>query len=137
MSVTLSVAARNAAINAIAALIDGGSGAGKIEFRSGEPPASIADADSGSLLATLALSDPAFSAASGGSATAGGIASDLSVDTSGTVGYFRVKDSAGTAVLQGTVGLTSSGADIEFDVVAWVEGGVVAVTALTMPMPAL
>lgn len=136
MSVTLSVAARNAAINAIAALIDGGPGQGKIEFRTGAPPATPADADSGSLLATLLLSDPSFGAASGGSAAAGTVTADLSVDTSGTAGHFRIKDSTGTVVLQGTVGLTSSGADIEFDVVAWAEGGVVAITSLSMPMPA-
>ncbi|NJO82882.1 MAG: hypothetical protein HC828_08715 [Blastochloris sp.] len=56
----ISVAAQQAACDAIVDLIDGGSGAGYIEVRTGAPPATPATANSGTLLATLPMSDPAF-----------------------------------------------------------------------------
>lgn len=136
MTLAISDAARNAACNSVVDLIDGGSGAGTIEFRTGAAPASPGDPDSGTLLATLTFTDPAFGAASSGQATADAIASDTDVDTSGTPGHFRVKDSAGNVIMQGSVGLTGAGADAEFDSVTWVEGGTVAISAMTVTMPA-
>jgi hypothetical protein len=120
-------------VDAVTALIDGGSGAGTLAFRTGAAPTNVGDADSGTLLATCTFSDPSFGAASSGTATANAITSDTNVDNSGTPGYFRVKDSAATVVLQGSVG--TSGADINFNSVTWVAGGTVAISSLTLTQP--
>ena len=56
---TLSTAARNAAVDAVTALVDGGAGAGKLKIK-----------DSTTLLAEITLEDPAFGAAASGTGTA-------------------------------------------------------------------
>lgn len=129
----ISTAARNAACNAIAALVDGGPLAGILQIRTGPPPSSTADPDSGTLLATLTFSDPAFAAAIGGAASANAIAPDVSVDATGTAGHFRIKDSLGTVVMQGTVG--TGGADLNFNTTAFVAGGTAAITSLQLVVP--
>lgn len=58
--------ARTAAINASANYIAGQLDGGTIEIRTGAKPANTSDADSGTLLATIVLPDPAYQAASGG-----------------------------------------------------------------------
>ena len=125
---------RSAMIDALVDAIDGGASAGTIEFRTGSAPANTTDADTGTLLATLTFSDPAFGAASNGVATASAITSDTNVDASGTPGYFRIKDSNGVVIAQGSV--STSGADINFDSVTWVAGGTAAISSLTMTQPA-
>ena len=104
----ISTAARNAACDAIVDLVDGGAGAGTIQIRTGAAPTAPSDADTGTLLATLTFSDPAFGAASSGVATASAITSDTNVDDTGTAAHYRVKDSNGTVIWQGNV--STSGA---------------------------
>jgi len=129
----ISDAARNAACDAIVDLLAAG-GAGSLQFRTGSAPTNTTDADSGTLLATCALSATAFGAASSGTATAAAIASDTNVDASGTPGHFRAKSGAGTVVLQGSVG--TSGADANFNSTSWVAGGTVAISSMTVTVPA-
>jgi len=133
MAFKISDLARSAACNAIVDLLDVG-GAGTLTFRTGAAPAATTDADSGTLLATCPFAAEAFGAASAGVATAAAITSDSSVDASGTPEHFRAKSGAGTVIFQGTVG--TSGANINFDSVTWVAGGTVAVSALTVTVPA-
>jgi hypothetical protein len=130
----ISDAARNAMVDALVDLLDAGSGAATLAFRTGTAPASLGTAETGTLLATCTFSDPAFGSSASGTATANAITSDTNVDASGTPGYFRAKDSDGTAVFQGSVGLSAS--DINFDSVTWVAGGTVSVTSLTVTQPA-
>jgi hypothetical protein len=130
----LSTAARNGACDAIVDLIDGGSGAGTIEIRTGAAPTNPGDADSGTLLATLTFSDPAFGAASSGTATASAITQDSNVDASGTAAHFRIKDSNGTVIMQGSVG--TSGADINFTTTTFVMSGTCSISSLTVTVPA-
>lgn len=130
----LSNLTRSAMINAVTAAIDGGAGAGTIEFRTGTAPTNTTDADSGTLLATCTFSDPSFGAASSGVATANAITGDSSVDASGTPLHFRIKDSNGVVIAQGSVG--TSGADINFNTVTWILGGTVAISSLTLTQPA-
>ncbi len=132
----ISVAARNAACNAIVDLIDAGAGAGTLQIRSGAPPATPATADSGTLLATLTFSDPAFGNASTGVATASAITSDSSADASNDAGHFRVKDSDGNVIMQGTAGEAADTPDMTFDEKSIVAGGVVACTSFTVTVPA-
>lgn len=114
--------------------VDAGAGAGTLAIRTGAAPTNTTDADSGTLLATLTFSDPAFGAASAGVATASSITSDTNVDNSGTAAHFRIKDSDGTVKMQGSVG--TSGADINFNTVTFVAGGTAAISSLTVTQPA-
>ncbi len=132
----ISVAARNAACNAIVDLIDAGSGAGTIQIRTGGPPATPATADSGTLLGTLTFSDPAFGNASTGVATASAITNDSSADASGDAGHFRVKDSDGNVIFQGTAGEAADTPDMTFDEKSIVAGGVIACSSFTVTVPA-
>lgn len=133
----ISTPARSAACDAIVDLIDGGSGAGTLEIRTGAPPANCAAGDSGTLLATLTFSDPAFGAASSGVATASAITSDTDADDSGDAGHFRVKDSNGVCVMQGTAGESADSPDMTFDDKSIVAGGTVACSSFTVTVPAL
>jgi hypothetical protein len=130
----ISDSARNAAVNAVAALIDGGSAHGNLYIRTGAAPTNTTDADSGTLLSTLPMSDPAFGSAAGGTATANAITSDTNIAATGTAGHFRGKDSNGVTVLQGSCG--TSGADINFDSVSFIAGGTCAISSLTLTQPA-
>lgn len=120
----LSNAARSAACDAIVDLIDAG-GAGTLK---------IYTASFSTLLATLTFSATAFGSASNGTATASAITDDSSADATGTAAVFRVASGAGTTIFEGTVG--TSGADINFNTVAFVSGAVISITSLTITMPA-
>lgn len=128
-----------AALDAVTALLDAGPAAGYIEIRTGSQPASVGVAATGTLLATLSLSDPAFGAATTASpsvATADAITSDTNADASGTAGWFRAYDSAGTAVIDGSITTTAVGTgDMLLDDTNIVAGGTVAVTSWTISMP--
>lgn len=131
----INAAARTAACDAIVDLVDGGAGAGYLEVRTGSAPATPATADSGTLLATCTMSDPAFGAASTGVATADTITPDSSADASGDAGHFRIKDSNGVVVIQGTAGEAADTPNLTFDNKSIVAGGTVAITALTVTVP--
>lgn len=124
MAVTLTTAARNAACNAIVDLVDAGAGAGTLEFVA---------ADTTTEVATLTFSDPAFGDSAAGVATASAITSDTSA-TGGTTTIAKLKDSNGTEVLRCTVG--TSGADINLSNNVIAASETVAVTALTVTVPA-
>ncbi len=134
-SFKLSTAARNAACNAIVDLVDAGAGAGTIKVYTGAAPTNPGDAASGTLLGTLTCSDPAFGASSTGTATASTVNPDTSADNSGTAGYFRILDSDGTVVMQGTAGVTGDTPNLVFDNATIVAGGTIAITALTVTVP--
>jgi len=131
----ISTAARNAACDAITALIDAGAGAGTIEIRTGAPPANVGDADSGTLLATLTFSDPAYDAATGGTAEEFAITSDSTADASGDAGHFRIKDSNGVTICQGTCGEAADAPDLVFAESSIIAGGTVAITDLPITVP--
>lgn len=128
----ISTAARNAACDAVVDLVDGGPAAGYIEIRDGAIPANPAAADSGNLLATLTFSDPAFGAAATGVASANSITGDPSV-VGGTGTYFRVKDSTGTVIFQGTSGETDE--DLIWNESTFVSTGTADITSFTVTMP--
>lgn len=130
----LSLAARNAAANAIVDLIDGGAGAGLLKIYTGTQPATPNDAvTSQTLLGTLTFSDPAFGDASSGVATASAIAEDTSADATGTATWARIIDSAGNAVMDCDVG--TSGATINLNTTTVTAGAVLRITSATLTMP--
>jgi hypothetical protein len=75
-----------------------------LEIRTGAPPANCAAADSGTLLASMALPSDWMAAASSGSKAKLGTWQDPSADNTGTPGHFRIKQ-GGTCHMQGTAGV--------------------------------
>ena len=128
MAFQLSTASRNAALDAIEAAIGASP---TLELRSGPPPASCAAADSGILLASMALPADFLAAASGGSKALAGIWQDAAADAAGTVGHFRIKQGA-TCHVQGTVTGTGGGGDMTIDNPVLALGQQVSVTAFTL-----
>src|SRR5690606_27410908 len=90
------VAARNAAVNAVVDLVDGGTGAGYVEIRTGTQPATVDDPATGTLLVTIELAPQAFSSAVGGTATLESVPRGGTAEGTGTAGWFRVYDGDGS-----------------------------------------
>lgn len=125
MTTRVSDAARNAQVNAVAALLGA---AGYIEIRTGAQPATVATAASGTLLGTLTLSATPFAAAAAGSASANAITGDSSADATGTAGWFRAYNATGpTAVIDGSIG--TSGQDLNLNSVSIIAGGTINITS--------
>lgn len=107
----MSNAAAKAALDAATALLGS---AAYIEIRTGAPPTNVEDAATGTLLATLTMSNPAFGAATdanpGALATANAITADSSADNTGTAGWFRAYNGSNVGIFQGNIG--ASGADM-------------------------
>ncbi len=133
---SISQAAAKAMCDALVDLVDGGAGAGTLDIRSGTRPATTDTAVTGTLLAHLVMSDPAFGNATTASpsvATASAITSDSSADNTGTATWFRIFDSNGTAIMDGNVG--TSGEDLNLNTVSIVAGAVVSISAGTISVP--
>jgi hypothetical protein len=112
MSLQYSQAVLNAKLDSIETTI---STAPLIKFYTGAPPATCATAASGTLLGSTALpSDYLSNAAAGVKSKTGTWTGTFSA--AGTVGHFRITDSAGTtAHVQGTVTATGGGGDMTMD----------------------
>jgi hypothetical protein len=110
MSIKMSVAVRNAKLDAIETAIGVSA---VLKIRSGSVPTNIADADSGTVLATMSLPSDWMAAASNGSKAKNGTWQDLSADSGGVAAHFRVYDS-GVSVchIQGTVSASGGGGDL-------------------------
>lgn len=128
MAFQFSVAARNAAIDAIETAIGA---APTLEIRSGTIPANAATADAGTLLASMTLPSDWMSAASNGSKTLLGTWSDTSADAAGNASYFRIK-AAGTCHIQGTITATGGGGDMTLDNISIAAGQQISITAFTL-----
>jgi hypothetical protein len=111
MALQLSVAARNARLDAIETAVGVSA---VLKIRTGAQPANCAAADSGTVLATFALPSDWMAAASGGVKSKSGTWQDTSADAAGTAAHYRLYASDGTTChIQGTVG--TSGADLNLD----------------------
>lgn len=112
MAIQLSVAARNARLDAIETTAGA---TAKLQIRSGAQPANCAAAASGTLLAEMTLPADYLAAASSGSKAKSGTWSVAAV-AAGTAAHFRIVDNAGTTChLQGSITATSGGGDMELD----------------------
>jgi hypothetical protein len=133
----LSTTARNAMADAVADLMDAGSGAGTIDVRTGTQPASAQDAASGTLLATFTAADPAFGAASTGVCTLDATpVLETTGLAAGTAGWFRAKDSTGATVFDGAVTATGGGGQLELSTTTVSIGLTVQITSGTLTAPA-
>lgn len=105
----VSVAARNAELDAMSVLLDGGF----LDIYDGSQPASPDTAVTSQVkLAHLALNADFAPAASSAMLTANAITSDSDADATGTAAWFRATKSDGTAVCDGTVGTSGTDAVI-------------------------
>jgi hypothetical protein len=130
MAVQFSVGVRNARLDAIEATI--GTSA-VLKIRTGAAPATVATADSGTVLATLALPSDWMAAASSGSKAKSGTWEDTSADATGTAAHFRIYASDGTtAHMQGTVTATGGGGDMTVDNTSFASGQSFTVTSFSL-----
>jgi hypothetical protein len=136
MATRLATATRNAACDGVVDLLDAGSGAGTLKLYTGSQPASAGDAPSGTLLATITLSDPAFGAAASGVATLAGTPLSGTGVAAGTAGWARLADSAGNTVFDGAVTATGGGGQVELATTTISVGVTVQITSGTVTMPA-
>ena len=128
MAVQLSVAVRNARLDAIETTIGA---TAVLKIRSGSVPADCATADAGTVLATLTLPSDWMAAASSGSKAKSGTWQDTSADATGTAAHFRIYDSGGTVCgLQGTVGVGSG--DLQVDSASFTSGQSFSITGFTL-----
>lgn len=115
---------------------------GVLEIRSGAPPGPDLAA-SGTLLASISLPADAFSGPSNdGQLQLSGTWEDTSADAAGTAGHFRLKTSTDTNVgdgteerIEGTIGGTGSGEDMELDNTSIATGQTVTINTFTLTMP--
>jgi len=132
VSLSTSITARNAALDAQATLAN----TGYLRIYTGAKPATPETATSGTLLAELRLNATAFGAAAAGVITANAITADTAANDTGTAGTFRILSSDGTtALFDGTVTASGGGGDLTFSTVSFVAGAQISVTALTITAP--
>ena len=110
MAIQYSTAVRNAQLDALETAIGVSA---VLKIRTGAPPATVATADSGTVLATMTLPSDWLAAASSGAKAKSGTWQDTSADATGTAAHFRIYASDGTtAHIQGTVTATGGGGDL-------------------------
>lgn len=130
MALQLSTAVRNARLDAVESTI--GTSA-VLKLRTGAPPADVATADSGTVVATLSLPSDWMAAAASGQKAKSGTWEDTSADNAGTVGHFRIYQSDGTTKhLQGTVTATGGGGDMTLDNNVLAAAQAVSITGFTL-----
>lgn len=113
LNTKISNAAAIASCNSTVDLIDGGATAGILIIYDGTQPVDVDTVVTTQvILAELLLSDPAFGAAVDGigkvTATANAISDDVSANNTGTATWFRVYDSNGVAIIDGSVGIADA-----------------------------
>lgn len=127
----ISTVARTALADALRVLFDTGS---NLYIRTGAAPTNTTDADSGTLLSTVPMNATPFPAAVAGVLTANAFTTDSNVAATGTAAHFRIKDSGGVVVAQGSVGTTAT--DLIVNTTSFVAAGSFQVTSFTITVPA-
>lgn len=118
---TLATIARNAAVDAVAGLLD----SGNIRF----------ETSANNEVATCNFGATAFGSASSGTATANSIADDTNA-TGGTIDHAKLRTSGAAEVMTVTCTATGGGGDIELTSLVIGAGDTVSVTSLTLTQPA-
>lgn len=136
MATRIATATRNAACDAVVDLLDAGSAGGTIKIYTGTQPTTANDTATGTLLATITMSDTAFGAASSGAAALAGTPLSVAAVATGTAGWARLADSNGATVFDGSVTATGGGGQIELATTSVSTGATVQITSGTVTMPA-
>ncbi len=139
MTLRLSQGLRDSQIGNVRTLFNGGI----LEIRSGSQPAAGNDAPTGTLLASITLPNPGWSAASSGQIALTGTWQDASADATGTAGWFRLRQSAdggGSSTtderIDGTISATGGGGDMTLDNVSITAGQQITINTFTLAQPA-
>lgn len=101
-------------------------GAGTLTVYTGPRPADVSDAPTGTPLATFTLPSPVAPNATSRGSTWNSIVS-TAVIADGMAVWFRTFQNGGGTVFDGSVGVTGSGADLEFDDINFVLGALVSI----------
>lgn len=107
---------------------------GTADVYTGSQPATGDTAPSGSLLGTINLPNPAFAAASGGAKAKSGTWQYVA-SAAGNMGWFRMKNAAGTRSMDGAITATGGGGEMEFDNVNVAIGQTVTINTGTGTQP--
>ncbi len=130
MALQYSAAVGNAKLDAIETTIGVSA---VLKIRTGAAPATVATADSGTILATLALPSDWMAAAAAFAKAKAGTWQDASADAAGTAAHFRVYATDGTtAHIQGSVTATGGGGDMTVDNVVFAVGQQFTVNTFTI-----
>lgn len=130
MALQYSVAVRNAQLDAFETTVGVSA---VLKIRTGAQPATVATADSGTVLATLSLPSDWMAAASGGTKALAGTWQDTSADAAGTAAHFRIYASDGTtAHAQGSVTATGGGGDMTVDNVVFAAAQSFTISSFTL-----
>lgn len=136
MALSFSINSANAILNQITSRLDDGSGPATVTLYSGSVPANANTALSGNtVLAILTCSDPSAPAAAGKTLTLSAITQDSSADATGEATFFRMADSAGNVVIQGSVSAVGGGGDLQMNTASVVSGGPVQITSCSFTLP--
>lgn len=126
----LNTASRNTAAETFQTMFAGG----KLRLYSGSPPASPNDAASGTLLVEITLPNPCFSSGVNGVISLTGAWFGNALDA-GTIGWFRLLNSALTKWIDGNVTVTGGSGEIDIDVIVVVLGSSVQINNATLTQP--
>lgn len=128
MALAFATTLRNAMLNQIQAALDAGVGAALIRIYDGVRPATGGAATV--LLAELTCTDPVAPVADSGVLTFSSITQDSSANATGTATWFRMVDSAGTFVMDGSVAV--SGSDLNLTTTSIVATQPVSISSATI-----
>lgn len=124
LNTQISDAAANAACNGLTALVN----AGSIKLYTGSQPANGNTALAGqTLLATLPLNNPAFGNAAAGVAALNASGVSASAVATGTAAWFRVCNSGGTGIWDGSIG--TSGCNLNLNSTSIQSGATVTISS--------
>jgi hypothetical protein len=127
MSLQLSTSARDGENNALTTAVGA---TGQLRIYTGSAPANCGTAASGTLLSQHALGNP-FAPGSSSGVLSPTLPSNVNASNTGTAGYWRVYDNAGTNChMQGTCG--TSGTDMILNTTSLVSGGPVQISGWTI-----
>lgn len=128
MAIGYATTLRNARLDQVTTAIDAGVSAAFLRIYDGTRPATGGAVTT--LLAELTLSDPSAGAAAAGVLTLNAITADSAANATGTATWARIVTSAGTFVLDCSVG--TAGTDIILNTVSIVINAQVSVTSATL-----
>lgn len=132
MTVQLSIAVRNALLDAIETATGVSA---KLRILTGTQPANCAAAQTGTLLAEIALPADWMSAAASGTKALLGTW-QAAASAAGTAGHYRIVDNAGTTCHeQGSITATGGGGDMTLDNASITSGQTVTITSKTLTAP--
>ena len=127
MGMTVSTAGRNAMVDALVDLLDGGSGDATGDL--------VVTNSSDSIIATCTFSATAFGSASAGTATAASITGDTNM-TGGTAARWQARNKSNAEIFRGNVGVSGSGVEMIVSTTTFPAGGSLTISSFTVTQPA-